>query len=95
MINQKAVGFWFHIWLESQIGVIEIIYEHGMFRQVMLSKDCVICQVVLKYQNQNKDTDCFTTYAVIELVMIHLVVKLNLNKEQVKISSTDNIKQSS
>ena len=64
-----------------------------MTHQVMPSKDCVIYQVALKYQNQNKDTDCFTTYTVRELVMIHLVVKLNLSKEQVKVSSIDNIEQ--
>lgn len=40
----------------------------------MPSKDRVIRQVVLKYQNQNENADCFPTCTVRELVMIHQVL---------------------
>lgn len=48
-------------------------YEYGMVYETELSRDGLICKVVVKYRNSSENDDRFSTRVVRELLLIHWV----------------------
>ena len=48
-------------------------YEYGMVYETELSRDGLICKVVVKYRTSSENADRFSTRVVRELFLIHWV----------------------
>ena len=68
-------------------------YQCGMIHEVLPNRDGIIRKVVVKYRNDQKIVDRFTTRAVRELVLIHPVDELNLMEELGKMATAAYMKQ--
>ena len=66
-------------------------YQYEMVHEIELSRDGLIQKVIIKYRNRSKNTDCFSTSAVCELVFIHLVIKIHIMEELGKVATTSSI----
>ena len=60
-----------------------------MIHEIEPSRDGLIRKVVVKYRNSNENVDRFTTRAVRELVIIHLIDEVHLMEELGKMATTD------
>ena len=63
-------------------------YQYGMVHEIKLSRDELIRKVVIKYRNNSKTIDQFTTRTVRDLVLIHphssiVFVCLGVQSEQI------------
>ena len=62
-----------------------------MVHEIELSRDGLIRKVVIKYRNNSKNTDRFTTRAVHDLVLIHPVDEIHIMEELGNITTTSSI----
>ena len=66
-------------------------YQYGMVHEIELSRDGLIEKVVIKYRNSSENIDHFTTRAVRDLVLIHLVDEIHIMEELGNIATTSGI----
>ena len=69
------------------------IYQYGMAHGFVPSRDGIIRNVATNYRNDQENVDRFTTRAVREIVLMHLVDGLNLMEELGKMATVAYINQ--
>ena len=78
------------LFTKNEVSVVNT-YQYGMVHEIELSRDGLICKVVIKYRNSSKNIDRFTTCAVRDLVLIHPVDEIHIMEELGNIATTSSI----
>ena len=71
-------------------GSVVNTYQYGMVHEIELSRDRLLQKVVIKYRN-SENSGCFTTHAVCDLVLIHLVDEIHIMEELGNVATTSSI----
>ena len=65
----------------KQDGVLSSSHLYGMVNGIVPSKDGIICKVIVRYRNHQKNVDQYAARSVRDLVLIHPIDELNLMEE--------------
>lgn len=68
-------------------GVLSNTYQYDMIHQIIPCKLAITCKVFAPYKNHQENLDCYTTGAVNDLVLIHVINELNLMEELATVAS--------